>query len=121
LKEQIDKGPVGITPDEIVDRFELEKYAQNTVAIRDKAAPRAGARIMDVRRTFDLSRLGGDADELESFFVVVHLYARLAARLMDVDHVSLDLLFKSRTYEGQDFSEVMGMVLGHLPLVVPAR
>ncbi|WP_037558939.1 type I polyketide synthase [Spirillospora albida] len=122
LQDQIRKGPVGITPEQIVERFELERYARHTKIIQEKAAPYADARIQAVRHSIDLNGFrAADGGELETFSLVVHLYARVVARLMDVDEVALNILFGSRVFEDEDYSEVMGMVLGGLPVVVSGR
>ncbi|WP_424184588.1 beta-ketoacyl synthase N-terminal-like domain-containing protein [Actinokineospora sp. G85] len=122
LRDQITKGPVGITAEEIVERFELERYARCTKAVQDKAAAHADARVQAVRYSVDLADFPAGADgEVEPFSLVVHLYARVVARLMEVEDVALNILFGSRVFEDQDYSDVMGMVLGGMPAVVSGQ
>ncbi len=121
LQDQINKGPVNITPDEIIEKFELDRYVHYTKLLRQRAAHHAGRPIEQTRYSVRLDHLReGDDGELELFSLVTHLYARLVARLVGVDHVPCDILFQSRVFEDKDYSEVMGMLLGGLPFVIPA-
>lgn len=119
LKEQTGKGPVGISADEIIEKFDLHawgRYGKEILA----ASERLGTeRMCDVRYSVDLRSLqGDDGKEVEPFSLVLYLYSRLVARLLGVDKVALDLVFNSRVYEDVDYSGVMGMVADVLPVVV---
>lgn len=119
LQDQIRKGPVGITPAEIIERFDLATWAREAKAIRAKAARHQGKQIRAARYSVDLDRFAAaDGGGAEPFSLAVHLYARVVARLLEVDKVALDLLFQAREYEGRHYSDVMGMVLDSMPVVV---
>lgn len=120
LRHRIRQGPVGITADEIVERFELTRYARAGSAIRDRSAPHANGPVHRVGYSVDLGALRGeDGAEAEPFSLALHLYARVVARLLSVDEVAAEIVVRSRTFQDEDFSEVMGMALDSLPLVVP--
>ncbi|MGW4114204.1 beta-ketoacyl synthase N-terminal-like domain-containing protein [Actinosynnema sp. NPDC004786] len=122
LQDQIAKGPVGITSDELIEKFDLVEYVRYAKIIQEKSARFANSRIRDVRYSVDLDRLrGADGQEVDLFYLVVHLYARVVARLLGIDKVALIMLFQSRVFEDKDYSEVMGMVLGSLPVLVPGE
>lgn len=122
LQDQIDKGPVGITGDEIIERFELERWGRAMAKIREQSAPLSQRRVRGIRYSIELDNIRGtDGDELETFSLVVQLYSRALGRLTGVDDVAFDIIFRSRGYEGRDYSEVVGMVLGALPVVMSAR
>lgn len=122
LQDQIAKGPVDITSDELIEKFDLVEYVRYAKIIQEKSARFADSRIRDVRYSVDLDRLrGADGTEVDLFYLVVHLYARVVARLLGIDKVALIMLFQSRVFEGKDYSEVMGMVLGSLPVLVPGE
>lgn len=122
LQDQINKGPVNISPDEIIEKFELDRYVHHAKRIKKKSAHLADRPIFQVRYSVDLQQIRkADGEELELFSLVVHLYSRLVARLIGVDKVACDILFQSRVFEDKDYSEVMGMVLGGLPFVIPAE
>ncbi|WP_440068648.1 beta-ketoacyl synthase N-terminal-like domain-containing protein [Streptosporangium sp. OZ121] len=120
LQRRIRQGPVGITADEIVERFELERYARAGRTIRDRSAPYANGRIHRVRHSVDLGALRGeDGVEAEPFSLALRLYARVVARLLSVDEVAAEIVVRSRTLGDEDFSDVMGMALDSLPVVIP--
>ncbi|MGM1057642.1 beta-ketoacyl synthase N-terminal-like domain-containing protein [Saccharothrix sp. Mg75] len=122
LQDQIAKGPVGITPDELIEKFDLVDYVRYAKIIQEKSARFANSRIRDVRYSLDLDRLrAADGTEVDLFYLVVHLYARVVSRLLGIDKVALIMLFQSRVFEDEDYSEVMGMVLGSLPVLVPGE
>lgn len=122
LQAQIAKGPVGITSDELIEKFDLVEYVRYAKIIQEKSARFSDRLIRDVRYSVDLDRLRtADGTEVDLFYVVVHLYARVVARLLGIDKVALIMLFQSRVFEDRDYSEVMGMVLGSLPVLVPAE
>ncbi|MCO1579143.1 acyltransferase domain-containing protein [Crossiella sp. SN42] len=122
LQEQTRKGPVGISADEIIEKFELDAWAHHGKLIRSASARRGAHRIRDVRYSVDLRNLtGADGGKVEPFSLIVYLYARLVARLLDVDKVALDLVFQSRVYEDVDYSGVLGMVADILPVVVSGK
>ncbi|PSL55783.1 acyl transferase domain-containing protein [Saccharothrix carnea] len=122
LQDQIAKGPVDITSDELIEKFDLVEYVRYAKIIQEKSARFADSRIRDVRYSVDLDRLrAADGTEVDLFYVVVHLYARVVARLLGIDKVALIMLFQSRVFEDKDYSEVMGMVLGSLPVLVPGE
>lgn len=119
LQDQINKGPIGLTADDIIEKFELHPWARHAEAMQAAAARFEDNRIQDVRYSFDLRRLqSADGADVESFSLVVHLFARMVARLLGVDKVALDILFQAREYEHKDYSEVIGMVLGSVPVVI---
>ncbi|MFI8946974.1 beta-ketoacyl synthase N-terminal-like domain-containing protein [Streptomyces sp. NPDC053750] len=121
LQWRIHRGPVDITADEIVERFDLVRYGRAGAALRDRAARHAGRPVHQVRHSVDLDALRGpDGTEPEPFSLALHLYARLVARLLSVDEVAADLVVRARTFAGEDFSDVMGMALDTLPVVLPA-
>ncbi|MEU5552253.1 beta-ketoacyl synthase N-terminal-like domain-containing protein [Micromonospora sp. NPDC047793] len=122
LQDQIAKGPVDITSDELIEKFDLVEYVRYAKTIQDRSARYADSQIRDVRYSVDLDRLrAADGTEPDLFYVVVHLYARLVSRLLGIDKVALIMLLQSRVFEDKDYSEVMGMVLGSLPVLVPAE
>ena len=122
LQDQIHKGPVGVTADEIIEQFELERWERAMSEIHERAAAFSERRVRGIRYSIELDSVrAADGDELESFSLVVQLYSRALGRLMGVSDVAFDIIFRSRGYEGRDYSEVMGMVLGALPVVMPAR
>ncbi|MEU6183537.1 beta-ketoacyl synthase N-terminal-like domain-containing protein [Streptomyces coeruleorubidus] len=120
LQQRIHQGPVDITADEIVERFELARYGRAGAVIRDRAARHADRPVHRVRHSVDLAALRGPNGEPEPFSLALRLYARLVARLLSVDEVAADLVVRARTFGGEDFSEVMGMALDVLPVVLPA-
>lgn len=122
LQDQIDKGPVGITADEIIEKFELERWERAMDTIVAKAEPLRHRRVRGIRYSIDLDAINAiEGDEMESFSLIVQLYSRALGRLMEVDEVAFDIIFRSRGYEGRDYSEVMGMILGALPVVTAAQ
>ncbi|ROP42188.1 type I polyketide synthase [Saccharothrix texasensis] len=122
LQDQIAKGPVDITSDELIEKFDLVEYVRYAKIVQEKSARFANSRIRDVRYSVDLDRLrAADGTEVDLFYLVVHLYARVVARLLGIDKVALIMLFQSRVFEDKDYSEVMGMVLGSLPVLVPGE
>ncbi|MFG2062505.1 beta-ketoacyl synthase N-terminal-like domain-containing protein [Micromonospora sp. NPDC048871] len=122
LQDQIAKGPVDITSDELIDKFDLVEYVRYAKTIQEKSARFADSQIRDVRYSVDLDRLrAADGTEPDLFYLVVHLYARVVGRLLGIDKVALITLLQSRVFEDKDYSEVMGMVLGSLPVLVPAE
>ncbi|MBP2436781.1 type I polyketide synthase [Microbacterium amylolyticum] len=120
LQQQFAKGPVDISADEIVERFELERWTSGAKQIQERSASRLTAEVRQLRFSTDL---GGDEDGsgIDPFAAVVHLYSRLVARTLEVDEVALDVLFRAREYEGRDYSDMMGMMIGSVPVVVPAE
>lgn len=122
LQDQIYKGPVGITGDEIIERFELERWKRAMTKIKEQSVSFSQRRVRGIRYSIELDNIRGTGgDELETFSLVVQLYSRVLGRLTGVDDVAFDIIFRARGYEGRDYSEVMGMVLGVLPVVMPAR
>jgi acyl transferase domain-containing protein/aryl carrier-like protein len=121
LRDQTAKGPVGVTANEIIEKFDLDGWARYGKLIQSASSRRGGHRMRDVRYSVDLKRLtGADGTEADPFSVVVYLYARLVSRLLGVDKVALDLVYQSRTYEDVDYSGVLGMVADVMPVLVPA-
>ncbi|OLF10147.1 hypothetical protein BLA60_17015 [Actinophytocola xinjiangensis] len=119
LQAQLAKGPVGITSEELIERFALTDYVRHAKRIEEKTAHRADRKIRDIRFSVDLERLNGGEDESEMSYVVLHLYARVVSRLLGVDMVTLIMLLRARNLEDKDFSEIMGMALGGVPVLVP--
>ncbi|MER6911901.1 beta-ketoacyl synthase N-terminal-like domain-containing protein [Streptomyces sp. NPDC000594] len=119
LQRRIHSGPVDITADGIVEAFELERYARTTQVIKERSAPRANGRTQQVRYSVDLTALRADGSpEPEPFSLALRLYARVVARLLDVDEVAAELVVRSRSLGDKDYSEVMGMALDTLPVVI---
>ncbi|MEU3850376.1 beta-ketoacyl synthase N-terminal-like domain-containing protein [Streptomyces sp. NPDC029554] len=121
LQRRVHRGPVDITPDEIVQKFDLVRYGRAASVISDRAARHAGRPVLRVRHCVDLAALRGpDGAEPEPFSLALHLYARLVARLLAVDEVATDLVVRARSFAGEDFTDVVGMALDTLPVVLPA-
>lgn len=126
LQGQLFKDPVDITADEIIEKFELGKYVRCAKAIQEKSARYANGRIHQIRYSVELSKLRGDSEsdggaDPEPFSLALHLYARVVARLMKVDEVAAALVVRSRVFEDKDYSDVMGMSLDSLPVVISAE
>lgn len=122
LCDQMQKGPVAISANEIIDRFDIDAWARYGQQIRTNTAPFEDRPLTQARYSVDLTAVGRGEDSegegIESFALVVHLYARLVSRLVGVDKVALDLVFQSRVYEDVDYSNVLGMVADILPVIV---
>ncbi|WP_405187091.1 acyltransferase domain-containing protein [Streptomyces anulatus] len=128
LARQTGKGPVDISAAEIIEKFDLEAWAQHGRLIQSASATASvsahgGANPMrDISYSVDLKSIQGtDEAEVDPFSLVVYLYARLVTRLINVDKVALDLVFQSRVYQDVDYSGVLGMVADVLPVVVSAE
>lgn len=119
LAEKFAAGPTDITADEIIDKFDLKSWTESAVEIR-KASEKLvkPQNVQHFRFSFDFSGL--DIGSSDPFGLVVYLYSRLVSRVLDVPNVAMDVLFRSRAYEGRDYSDMMGMMLGSVPVLVPA-
>lgn len=115
LLKQIYKGPVNITQDEIIQKFELREYVETYNNLIKKLDTNTNRRVKSLQYSVDLEQFGENVD---TFSLLTYLYARVISRIMKTDKIAFDLLDKTRVYEDKEYMDVMGMVLSGLPFYV---
>lgn len=118
--EQIYKGPVNINADELISKFDLKKYNEDIRMIKEKLKELPSGRVQMVRREIDLTPFNIEGqDNNEIFEIALQVHVLVIARLLELEAVPFDLLFQNRRYQGKGFSDVVGLVLDSIPLLVP--
>lgn len=113
LLNQIYKGPVDITQDEIIEKFELREYVKCANKINEIIKDLPKNRVEQLKYSIDLAQFGPNVDAYTMF---IYLYAKIVSKILNTDKVAFDILDKNRTYEDKDYIDVMGMVLSGIPI-----
>lgn len=120
--KQIHQGPIGITAEELIARFNLPQYTAYNKIVSEKIDQRPLGRIQQIRSSVDLSRFNFDKNDQDGpFEVALQIYILVISRLLELDTVPFDLLFQNRRYENKNFADVVGLVLDSVPFVVPVN
>ncbi|ASS74016.1 hypothetical protein CIG75_02815 [Tumebacillus algifaecis] len=118
--EQIHRGPVGIDADGLAEKFDLARYGKYLGIVKERIDERKHQRIEKVLCEIDLTAFDfTDDDENGPYEIALQMYILVISKLLNIDAVPFVLLSQKRRYGGKNFSDVVGLVLDGLPMLVP--
>ncbi|WDF02037.1 type I polyketide synthase [Shouchella hunanensis] len=114
----LNKGPINITPESLINKFDLQGFSKNLILAEKKIKEVKTARIHQLRYSIDLSRF---QNEYDPFDLTAQIYLLVISRILKIDHVPFNLIVHNRRYQDHNFSDLVGLVLDGIPLNIPVN
>jgi|GEM_PF-1482908 len=118
--DQLNRGPLGITPKRLVELFELEDYEKAKDAVEARIAARRQPSIARMRYALDLDRWRLSDDDDAAWDLTLSLLTCALARFLEQEAVPLKLVYQGRQYQDLSYFDTLGLFIDVLPLLVRA-
>jgi len=119
--DQINLGPIGVSPDELIKFFDLRRYAEARNKVEKYIITNRRPQISQLRYRVDLSSLGIAENEEAAFETAIQLLGYSLSRFLDVESVPMKLIYQGRKYHDLSFFDTLGLFVDIVPLLLDVR
>lgn len=116
--DQLKFGPIGITPNELIDLFELKEYGVARNKVEKHIIANRQSKINRLQYTIDLSTLDITDNEEAIFEKTIQLLGYSLAEYLDIERVPLKLIYQGRKYHDLSFFDTLGLFVDIVPLLL---
>lgn len=115
---QINAGPLGITPQQLIELFELDKYGETRLAVENHIVANRQPNISQLQYKVRLADLNISDDDEAAFEVTLSLLSYGLARYFNIEHVPMKLIYQGRKYHDLPFFDTLGLFVDVVPLLI---
>lgn len=112
------RGPDGITPAEIISRFELRSFFESKQRLLSSPRLRKDSRSYSFTIAVPHA---GRSDRGDSVGAALAIYVRAIRATYGIEQVPLLFIYDGRRYGGQDYYGIVGELIDYVPLLIDAR
>ncbi len=111
--EVLEKGPSGITEEELIDKFHLEIWSNNSSKIMNELNKDSGRLKRNVRLAIPLS----DGEQDDIWWYAFDYVSDMLREYTKTDTIPFAILDYGRSYRGQEFYNCVGEFLDIIPVI----
>ncbi len=115
---QINAGPQGITPQQMIELFELDKYGETRLVVENHIVANRQPKIAQLQYKVRLADWHISDDDEVAFEVTLSLLSYGLARYFGIDHVPMKLIYQGRKYHDLPFFDTLGLFVDVVPLLI---
>lgn len=117
---QVVQGPIGISEEQLISSFDLDQYGSQLEIVMEKLWDRKTGRIDTIHFDLDLDDFKLDGVEQDDpFEIALQVYILVLSRILNVEAIPFDLISMNRRYGKKDYSDMVGLILDTIPLLIP--
>ncbi|WP_338848354.1 beta-ketoacyl synthase N-terminal-like domain-containing protein [Massilia sp. W12] len=116
--DQLNRGPQGISKEQLIDLFELKEYERVKHVVEARIAANRQPRVAKMRYTLDLAQYRLANDDDAAWELTLMLLCCALGQYLEIDSVPLKLLYQGRQYQDLSYFDTMGLFIDVLPLLV---
>lgn len=115
---QINAGPQGITPQQMIEQFQLDKYGETKLVVENHIVANQQKKISQLQYKVRLADWHISDDDEVAFEVTLSLLSYGLARYFNIDHVPMKLIYQGRKYHDLPFFDTLGLFVDVVPLLI---
>lgn len=112
--EQLHRGPLGVSPQEVIERYELQAFH----AAKQQILHGGRSRPLDHSCSFELAAPLPAFEAGCSLGLALDRYVRALHAAFGLDAVPVLFIYDGRRYDGQDYYDVVGELIDYVPLLL---
>ena len=117
---QINAGPQGITPAQMIEQFELDKYGETKLVVENHIVANRQPKISQLQYKVRLADWQISDDDEVAFEVTLSLLSYGLAKYFGIDQVPMKLIYQGRKYHDLPFFDTLGLFVDIVPLLIDA-
>jgi len=115
---QINDGPQGISSQQMIELFELEKFGESRLVVENHIVANRQPKIARLQYKVNLADWHISDDDEVAFEVTLSVLSYALARYFSIEHVPLKLIYQGRKYHDLAFFDTLGLFVDVVPLLI---